>query len=320
MDAKDLHILRLMGVQPFSDWPRDADHLKPSHFARRLGMSVEAAKARVRRMEKDGVILGYELYPNFSHLGLLCVGYLFRLERPASARTMEDLAAVDGLGIVERYLGPAVGVDVFERSGPAMDRRVELVSRLVGATSHSRYASYPSAPVARAPSRLDWRIMLALRGRATRPLSEVAEELQVSPRTVTRRFDRLWAEGSVDTVVRLNTGNVPSLLFANTFVHFRQAPPATVTQMLHRELDSQWAYCWSPPDKEVANLVMGLVFRSPSHMQETLDRIRAMPNVADAEILLSAQSTSNEAWLTEAMQQAAQRSPDDPEALVVSRT
>ena len=320
MDAKDLHILRLMGVQPFADWPRDIDHLRPSHFAKKLGMSVEAAKARVRRMEKEGIILGYELYPNFSHLGYMCVGYLFRLGKPATSRTMEDLAAVDGLGIIERYLGSAMGIDVFEKSTAAMDRRVELVSRLLGASAHSRYASYPSAPVGRSPSRLDWRIMLALRGRATRPLSEVAEELRVSPRTVTRRFDRLWAEGSIDTVVRLNTGNVPSLLFANTFVHFKQAPEAAVTQMLHRELDSQWAYCWSPPDKEVANLVMGLVFHSPSHMQETLDRIRAMPNVADAEILLSAQSTTNEAWLTEAMMQAAKSSVDEPEPVVVSKS
>src|SRR5688572_31504992 len=91
LDVKDLQILRLMGVQPFADWPRDQDHLKPSYFAKRLGMSPEAAKARVRRMEKDGVILGYELYPNYALLGYTCVGFLFDLERPATAQTMADL-------------------------------------------------------------------------------------------------------------------------------------------------------------------------------------------------------------------------------------
>jgi DNA-binding Lrp family transcriptional regulator len=318
LDAKDLKILRLMGVQPFADWPRDPDHLRPSYLAKQLGMSVEAAKTRVRRLEKDGVISGYEIYPNTSHLGYLCVGYLFHLQRPATAQAMLDLQAVDNLGIIERYLGPAIGVDLFDKSPAALERRVQLVSRLLGATHHARYASYPSAPVARRPTRLDWRIIHALRGRATRPLPEVAQDLGVSARTVSRHFGRMWTEGSIDTVVRLNTGNVPSLLFANVFVHFLQVPPAAVTQRLHRELDSQWAYCWSPPDRDVANLVMGLVFHSPSHMQETVDRIRAMPDVADADILLSAQSTSNEAWLTEAIADAARAAPDEPESPVLS--
>lgn len=318
MDAKDLKILRLMGVQPFADWPRDPDHLRPSYFAKQLGMSVETAKTRVRRLEKDGIIAGYEIYPNTSHLGYMCVGYLFRLQRPATTQTMVDLQAVDGLGTIERYLGPAIGVDLFEKTQAALDRRVQLVARLLGATSHARYANYPSAPVARPPTRLDWRIIHALRGRATRPLAEVASDLGVSTRTVTRHYDRMWAEGSIDTVVRLNTGNVPSLLFANVFVHFKQVPPAEVTKQLHKVFDSQWAYCWSPPDRDVANLVMGLVFHSPSHMQETLDNIRAMPDVADADILLSAQSTTNEAWLTEAIAQAAKAAPTEAEPPVLS--
>lgn len=320
MDDKDLKILRLMGVQPFADWPRDIDHLKPSYFAKQLGMSVEAAKARVRRLEKDGIIAGYEIYPNYSLLGYMCVGFLFHLPRPATAQTMADLQAVDGVGIVERYLGPAIRVDLVERSPSAMDRRVRLVSRILGATDHSRYAPYPSSPVARQPTRLDWRIIQALRGRATRPLAEVADGLGVNTRTVTRHVDRLWAEGSIDTVVRLNTGNVPGLLFANVAIHFKEVPPAAVTQRLHQEFDAQWAYCWSPPDHEVANLVMGLAFRSPSHMQETVDRIRAMPDVEGADGLLAAQSTTNEAWLTEALQRAARAAPDPGEAPLVSKT
>src|SRR5688572_23467784 len=155
LDVKDLQILRLMGVQPFADWPRDQDHLRPSYFAKQLGMSVEAAKTRVRRLEKDGIIAGYEIYPNTSHLGYMCVGYLFHLPRPATAQTMQDLQAVDGLGIIERYLGPAIGIDLFEKSPAALERRVQLVARLLGATHHARYASYPSAPVARRPTRLD---------------------------------------------------------------------------------------------------------------------------------------------------------------------
>ncbi len=313
LDAKDLRILRLMGVQPFADWPRDRDHLKASYAATQLGLSAEAAKARVRRLEKEGVIAGYEIYPNFSLLGYVCVGFLFHLPRPATAQTMSDLRAVDGVGVVERYLGPAIRVDLFEKSPAALERRVQLVSRVLGATGHSRYAAYPSNPVARQPTRLDWRIIHALRGRATRSLADVASDLGVSVRTVNRRFERMWAEGMIDTVARLNTGNVPGQLLANVGIRFRNVAPAGVTQRLHEEFDAQWAFCWAPPDRQVANLVMGLVFHSPSHMQETLDRLRSMPDVADADGLLSAQSSSNEAWLTEEIQRATQVAGDEPD-------
>lgn len=319
LDAKDLRILRLMGVQPFADWPRDRDHLKPSYAATQLGLSGEAAKTRIRRMEKEGIIAGYEIYPNFSLLGYVCVGFLFHLPRPATAQTMSDLRAVDGVGVVERYLGAAIRVDLFEKTPDALERRVQLVSRVLGATGHSRYAAYPSNPVARQPTRLDWRIIHALRGRATRPLADVASDLGVSVRTVNRRYERMWADGMIDTVVRLNQGNVPGHLLANVNIRFKDVAPAGVTQRLHAEFDEQWAFCWAPPDRKVANLVMGLVFQSPSHMQDTLDRLRGLPDVADADGLLSAQSSSNEAWLTEEIQRAAQVARDEPEPLVLSK-
>jgi DNA-binding Lrp family transcriptional regulator len=305
VDAKDLQILRLIGVQPFADWPRDPDHLKPSYLARRLGLGLEAAKARVRRMEREGVIAGYEIYPNYALLGLLAAGYLFRLPGPATARTMEDLQAIDGVGSVERFLGSAVCLDLYDRSPAGLERRVQLVSRVLGASECVRFAAFPWHRVVRAPTRLDWRIMLALRGRADRPLPDVAEELGVSARTVARRFSRLWEEGSVDTVAKLNTGRVPNLLFANFLVRFGAAEPAPIVQRIHKELDSQWAYCWTPPDGRAASFVLGVVFRSPAEVQASLDRLAAVPGVSGAEVLVSAQSMANEAWLTEAMARAA---------------
>lgn len=142
MDANDLKILRLMGVQPFADWPRDIDHLKPSYLGKQLGMSVVSAKARVRRLEAEGIISGYEVYPNFSLLSYMCAGFLFHLPGPASSQTMRDLQAVDGVGVVERYLGPAIRVDLFEKSQPALDRRVQLVSRILVKDLKARYEEY----------------------------------------------------------------------------------------------------------------------------------------------------------------------------------
>jgi DNA-binding Lrp family transcriptional regulator len=318
LDAKDLGILRLMGVQPFVDWPRPLDHLKASFFAKRLGISLDTAKARVRRMEESGLIAGYEIYPNFALLGYTAVGFLFRLQQPTAPKTMRDLQSVDGIGNVERFIGSAMCMDIYDRSPAGLDRRVQLVQRLLGATENIRYANYPTIPVPRKLTRLDWRIVLALRGRANRSLAEVAEDLGVSHRTVTRHFERMWEEGSIDTVVRLNTGRAPSVLFTNFLIRFKEAPAPGATKRIHAALDSQWAYCWTPPDRQFANLALGLICHSPSDVQATLDRLHGMPDVAQAEALVSAEMLGNEAWLNEALQRAADEAGPEPPASPMS--
>ena len=89
--------------------------------------------------------------------------------------------------------------------------------------------------MARQPTRLDWRIIHALRGRATRPLADVAAELGVSVRTVSRRYERMWADGMIDTVARLNTGNVPGQIPEKFYFSIRDDAVAQQVQRVEGE-------------------------------------------------------------------------------------
>jgi DNA-binding Lrp family transcriptional regulator len=310
VDPTDLKIVRLMGIQPFGDWPRDIDHLKPTHHARVLKLAPGTAKARVRRLEKEGVIAGYEIYPNWTQLGLFRASYLFRCpDARVKEKALPALDQLEGVIGVENFLGAEVGMEFCHRGPNELERRVKLTSKLLGDASAVGYVPFPSLPIRAALSRLDWRIIKALRHEANRPLPAVARELKVSARTVRRRVDRMWEEGSIDTVAKLDLARVANHIFCNFLIHFQGERDPETAKRFKLAFDPNWAYCWSPPDRSVANLVMGMVFRSPTEVSEMVRRMQAIEGVGRVEPLVSVSYTSNEAWIDDEIDQKIQTAP-----------
>ena len=63
-------ILREMGIQPYGALPRSPEMLKAPAVAKRLGANPERVADRIARMAEVGILLGYEVYPNYRHLNL----------------------------------------------------------------------------------------------------------------------------------------------------------------------------------------------------------------------------------------------------------
>lgn len=67
MDALDVRILRTMGTVPSVPRPKDPDAFKTSHVAESVGTTARTVRTRLRAMEEEGVILGYQILPNLAH-------------------------------------------------------------------------------------------------------------------------------------------------------------------------------------------------------------------------------------------------------------
>lgn len=67
MDALDVRILRTMGTVPSVPRPKDPDVFTTSHVAESVGTTARTVRTRLRVMEKEGVILGYQILPNLAH-------------------------------------------------------------------------------------------------------------------------------------------------------------------------------------------------------------------------------------------------------------
>jgi DNA-binding Lrp family transcriptional regulator len=290
-----------MGAQPFVDWPKDPQHLNASYIARQLGKSPEAIKARIEKLERAKHIAGYELFPNLSQLDLQLVQYIFRLPSPAAASLPTRLATVDGVGGMEFLLGSRVGVEIYGRDEAEIARRAKLVGALMGDIHPEASFRYPRLPTHRPLSSLDWRIIQALRHDATRGLDQVAKTLHVSVRTVKRRLDQMWKEGSIDSFALLNVSEMDGTLFCSLLLQFDPNRPIPPLKELLGKFEDRWCYCHTPPAPETRKFVLGLALNSAGDIDRSLDQARAIPGVIAAEATLSTRIIYQQAWLDEAI-------------------
>lgn len=180
-----------------------------------LGLSPSAVHKRLRMMRSRGVLGRLPLLPNpnfFDAMEIMIFGQsgtgpvegtLRALGRsPCTSRVVvaggNDLyvwAVISSMSELERY------ADFVRREARMPDSSVGILRPSVRAV-----------PGARRPTRLDFRIMRALREDSRRPLVSVGRSLGVSPRTVGRRLRRLSEAGAVRTPLPVRPFNAGDLL------------------------------------------------------------------------------------------------------------
>ncbi|HEV8359905.1 MAG TPA: winged helix-turn-helix transcriptional regulator [Candidatus Thermoplasmatota archaeon] len=280
MDALDIRLLRGMGARPYGKLPKDPETLRASHLAREVGTSVVTAKERIARMEGIGVIAGYQVYPNLRHLGLASTAFLHRVpDEDRKARALEEAKLVDGLMEVHDFLGPPVCIDVAYAGAGELERKVRLLANQTGDAAPLRLYEREMPAVERPLKHLDWRILAALRGRALRPLQEIADELKVNPRTVKRHYDAMAKEGSFLAVPLLDLGKAEGLF--PFFLNFSTGPNpsrATLETILHT-FEERRVHTYFPCDTRLGNLGLMLFAKSAAEVEEMRHRGAALPGV-----------------------------------------
>jgi DNA-binding Lrp family transcriptional regulator len=298
VDERDLELLATMGYVPWSPTASDPDRLRPKQLAQRLDVTPETVRQRTRAMEEAGVIRDWEAYPNPGHLDLRVGGWaLTPDERDLPDEVLAELELVDGVLEVFTYRGPLLGVALAYADEAQRDRRLDLLSRRL-ADPHPVHVIDPPIPsVDRELDPLDWRIAHALRGDARRPLSEVADEVDRSYRTVKRRFDRMTQQGSLFLAPRVDLSHVEGVL-AFTLAVSLEAEPETVRDPIAAALDDRVLHELVPPDPDADLLVVASWARTVHEMGRLEDAAAAVDGVRRAQALLSAGRRATD-WLDE---------------------
>lgn len=299
LDATDVRILRSMGMLPFQRVPRDLDDLKPPGIAKRLGISQRTIKDRLSRMSDEGVLSGFEAYPNLRLLGLSWKSFHFRVTSRPKARVIADVSPVEGLVSVMDFLGPDVCMDLYYRDEGELDRRLRLLTALTGGARPVEWFDNRMPETATALSPLDWRILCALRGDALKGTEEVAGEVGVTSRTVRRRMGRMLAGGALDVVPVVDFGRASNVIpFALLLVLTSEEAPSTVRALLQMH-ESRYFWHWRPPTREIASFVVFLHATHTGEIEEMRRRAEGISGVARAEAIVPSGGFENGAWLSD---------------------
>ncbi|HEX9708984.1 MAG TPA: AsnC family transcriptional regulator, partial [Candidatus Thermoplasmatota archaeon] len=269
MDPLDLKILRSMGVRPYGPKPSDPESLRVARVAKAIGVEPETVRARLARMEQSGFLRCYQVYPNLAHLGLQGSAYLFRVaDDDKKADAIEKAALVDGLTEVHNFLGAEMCLDLAYRSPAELSRKLKLLSEITGDRAPERFYDREMPRVSRPLAPMDWRILKALRGRAKRPLGEVAEEVGASVKTVRRRHARMGAEGSFFAVPAVDASRAPGVILYELLFYTSPGAARSAVPRILELLRERYLFHYVPASESLGNFDVLLAAPSAGEIEE----------------------------------------------------
>lgn len=297
VDAVDIRILRAMGILPFGQ-PRGLEDLRPGAWARRARVSPKVLRERVVRLREEGVLAGFEAYPNLRHLGLRWTTFHFRIPPGVpKRRVMGDVEAVDGVIAMMNFLGSDLCVDVLHADESDLARRLKVLKALAGAAP-SKWYDNRMPPVRRALERADWRILAALRGRADRSLGDVAAEMHVSEKTVKRRLAAMLARGDADIAPSLDLGRISRVV---PFALLYQLPPAHLaraSRAILSEHEERYLWAWRPPAATLATFVVVLCATRTQEIEQLREEAEEGSGATTVEAIVPCGGVEAAGWLT----------------------
>ncbi|MFQ5552260.1 MAG: winged helix-turn-helix transcriptional regulator [Thermoplasmata archaeon] len=312
MDALDIRLLRTMGIQPFVYGARGPDALKPSRIAQGLDVSVKTVKARLQRLEDEGVVAGYQIYPNLRHLGVQWRSYFFRVPSEKKEGLNPALEAVEGLVHIFDFFGPDLCCDLYYRDQPELERRLRLVLELLGAPRALDWYDNRMPRVTRSLSPLDWRIVKALRMRARIPLADLSGEIGVTDRTIRRRIGQMVNHGGIDVVPIIDPTLMKDTVPAAFLFRLDDDRAQAVIREIERIFDAAYLSAWVPPSPETGHFITLLVARRMADLDEMRRRAGDVRGVESVEAFIPADVWHNEDWIDEAIDRKARETASVP--------
>jgi len=299
VDALDVRIIGAMGIVPYGAQPKGPDRLKSSSLARAVGASVNTVKARIASMEQAGVIAGYQVVPNLQHLGFAAEAYRFlAASEEGKDGVVAAMRAVDGILEVHDFLGRHVCADVAFRDEADRSAKFEALINIAPGEPDPPRFYYRTMPAVEGDlSPLDWRILQALRWRANRPLSEVAEETGLSVWTVKRRHDRMAREGSFFAIPLVDPSKAEGIVPFEVLLFLRDGAQKDIMGAALREFSDHAVYTNAPISPRLGHFFMILFARSTKEVDELTARARQLPGVERVEAMFFRGLHDESKWL-----------------------
>lgn len=305
MDRLDLAIFREM----FRDNAFQMAGVDPKRsaveIADRLNIGRSTVHARWQGWEREGFLRGFAVVPNLALFGVATAGRNLRVaDARAKPLVLRDMALVDGMLFAFVNAGLWMSTGFVRDNASATARRGELLARLPGVVEAEPV--FPGPPMAcdLEPTRLDWRLIAALRAEPEANLGAIASGLGVGLKTVTRHYDRLLKADAVWYQPRFDFARFPGAVvqFIVTLEDARQQRDAL--QFLRKRFPDLIAYGGKQPDYPMPVVQFVVHFESAGAVDEATAIAWEAPGARDVEMVYPLRIEMFPAWLDERIAEA----------------
>ncbi len=190
-----------------------------SNISRRLGVDEETIRTRVNRAKEHGFLPAWLMMLN--PLLINCREAHLDLEVREEERKEEAISKIkklEGLYYIDDFRGKEIMVGIYYKDNESLARKIEVIESICSSPKLALWNSpFPKPDVQM--SRLDWRIINAMKNDARMDLEEVAKSLGVSARTVQRRLTAM-KDGRAVYLSRPPNVSVVGGLMCNFLVYY----------------------------------------------------------------------------------------------------
>lgn len=306
MDRLDFEILRAMSPGGEARFWASRRLVDPRITARaigdQVGISETGARMRLRALAERGYLRGSEVWPNPSlfDVSIVTADLPVRTGEEA-ARLLEELALVDGVTFARDLMDEEdrrVRVYFVSDTPQETARRSALLKRLTPRGGLRGPTPYWVPPCESPLTRLDWKILRALRARPDAPLRELAELLGVGLKTTARRYHHLLETRACWWTSNALSEEVPAALLA--IACRGPAERAEVARAIV-PIAAPWMPVAAdgfgvPPSENSSDLVGLVLFETPRALEATVRRVQSVAGVVAVRRSFALGSASFPRW------------------------
>ncbi len=182
MDDIDFQILRILDKNC---------RLSYSEIARHLSISVRSISHRIDLMNQEGVIERFKVNFNYNRLGLR--QHIAFLLPPPNKSSEEFLKSLQGIPEIERVWKQLDGSYTFTLFSKDAKHLEDINTKIlkIGASLKGSSEVRMHLPADIPFSKLDWNIIFVILDNSRLSIGDIASELGVSEKTISRRLKRL---------------------------------------------------------------------------------------------------------------------------------
>lgn len=191
MDGLDFALLAALARQPRASY---------EELGATVGLSANAVRARLKRLEDDGVLQGVGAMPSPALLGLTEGLLLFTGVDDLDEREEEilaGLAELPGVRFADAAQDHSVWAWTLQRDEADAERIERAAISLVGKPPARRIVGAPAAAASRELAPADWRILRALQRDGRASAKDLAARADLTFKPLKRRLGALLASGDV---------------------------------------------------------------------------------------------------------------------------
>jgi DNA-binding Lrp family transcriptional regulator len=255
-------------------------------IAKVLGVSIDTVRNRVKRLEKIGFILGWNVLLNPSIVGQKESAVWFDVPPSVSKNDLiEELKLLPGVFVITSFYDTLLFVFFrHEDSQPSLQRRIRLIEKL--SKTETLTSVYVPWPVVRTKMhRTDWNIIRALRHDPRRSQARISGELGISTRTVERRLRRMLKDTAIYNLPTYDFAALKGTVIAGLTVGL--VPPDT-SELIRRITVKLDEYLWyffpviPHHDPKLVYCLICLAFPNVTRAREIVGWVKAQKGVVSA--------------------------------------